>query len=79
MGRVFAHVEDMARAVRRRETLSRRDDNSRRTVQNVRGVHHELRSPRRMKMDLVVMSPSSHNLLRDRAHFLSRQLRSFFG
>jgi hypothetical protein len=58
------------------ETIrTRQDGNSRENVQNVRGVHHELRSPRSMKMDLVVMSRSSHNLLWNRTHFLSRQLR----
>jgi len=45
------------------------DENSREKGQNVRGV---VMPPRGMKMDLVVMSRPSHNLLWNRPHFLNR-------
>src|SRR6516225_250076 len=52
------------------------DGNSRKKVQNVRGECswslHVLRTPRCMKMGLVVLRRSAHNTLWNRPHFLSR-------
>ena len=72
--RSLEHTAKTVSAVRdcQEQPLPVNGENSRANVQNVLGVHHELRSPRSMKMDLVVMSRSSLNLLWNRTHFLSR-------
>jgi hypothetical protein len=62
------------RAVRRRETVRHSDDNSRRKVQNVRGVVMIGGSPRSMKIGLVACRALGHDILWISAHFLSRQL-----